>query len=216
MKENIRQVIDLAKEFKAQSLSLLDGAPGLAANVTHVMDRLMGGLAHAGGVMVDSNQEQAKPERLTHIAGAPIRRTLDTIITPGNINPTEAEIKQVQDEATEAFEAFQTMKAPQIRESYGDMTIRVVASKAGMPDIGPTQPKTINIPFIEKVIAAVLVKAEEIRQDQLATGSATSAKEKAAEEEVNNTTADPKTKAIPDVIATEKIVTPEAAKDAKQ
>lgn len=210
MKENIRQVIDLAKAFKAESLLLLDGAPGLAANVNHVMDRLMGGLAHAGGVTVDNSEDQPKPEQLTHIAGVPIRRTIDTIITESNINPTEAEIKQVDDEAAQAFEAFQTLAAATIRESYGDMTIRVVAAKAGMADIGPTQPKTINIPFIEKVIAAVKVKAEEIRQDQFATGSATSAKEKEAEA-AKDITIDP----APAPATTEKSSTPEAAKPAK-
>lgn len=175
---SVEQVILGLTQTKEACQQLLQEAyPNLALKCGHTLGNLIAQLSHASGAIVGGKEiiDPAKQPKPTHFLGIPLgtppAQTRLEVIMPSDLERT-----QLQDLTEQAFIEFQTMEPGVLKETYGDLIIRSVAVKAGMPDVTPTNPEKIGVAFIRDAIAAVKVKAEQINQDAEAQAAADKAK----------------------------------------
>ena len=184
MKENYLEVIEMARDFRDKAGLLLEGAPNIQLNMRSVVDRLIGGLTHVVGIDVESGNDKPKNvgQPLTRIAGRDLK---PRVTAPDLALPSAAEFKKLLTEASEAYAQFQMMPAAALRETYSDTIIRRVAVMARM-QVTPTEPKKINIPFIEQVIEAV--KQQALQTQVNAEAMASAARSNGAQNDTTETT----------------------------
>lgn len=163
-KSNIQIVLEGLLETQEACNELLSAEyPNLALRCNNQLGILIGQLSHAAGITLGASTTAAGEEKKpTHILGialgippAPVKQEA--------ITPSQEEKTQLQDLTDQAFADFQTLEAGVLKETYGDLIIRAVAVKADM-EVTPTYPEKVNVAFIRDVIAAVKVKAEQIKQ----------------------------------------------------
>lgn len=152
MSVNILRAIEALEGGKKAFAELLDEVPDLALMVDHQLTMAINRLraahgATAGHSTVDKSAEGAN--KMTHLFGTSIG-TKQVRKKVSDAKPSADELTDMDILAIQAMDEFLIMDAQDLKEKYGDLVIRAVAAKVGIP-VTATDPAKITVDFIESI-----------------------------------------------------------------
>jgi hypothetical protein len=160
--ENIKLAISELRVSKANVNQLLGNYPMLQIRANNVLETLINGLCHTIGaeVTIDGQAGNATFKHVP-ITGGLLDMKAKPVskepISSMDLQPKEDDIADLKLRAKEAYDSFLTRESKDLVDSLRDIEVRAVAKLAGL-EISLTEPKTITVPFIDKIKAAIASK----------------------------------------------------------
>lgn len=153
MSQNVEQAMEILKNAQAAVHDTLKDFPALQTRAKSVLDTLINGLGHTIGKVADRQPEPTNHISLAEAWGfAPASDT-----TPTKAIVAKSDVDELRELAKAAYETFLDRDSAALAESLLDIELRAVAKLAGLP-VTPTEPKTITVPYIEEIKAAIKSK----------------------------------------------------------
>lgn len=166
--QNIIAAVEILEQAKVEAGKKLAAVPDLKIRSDNVLDRLIGGLRHAAGVVVPSSSGgYNRTEPLKSIAGRPLPEAPKA--SAEVVTPTNEEVDDFQAAVKNAYDEFLTVSVDEARERFGDDVIRGVAVMAGL-EVTSTNPKTVSKTLIKKIQDAIVFLNEK-EEAKRATGN---------------------------------------------
>lgn len=179
--EKVIEILEAAREAANKEL---EGKQEFQIRVDTTLTRLCDGLKHAAAVpMPELKNEASAKQKLTHVFGRPIAPREPIKKARKETIPTTKELSDFELLVSQAERELETSTPADLKDKYGDLTLRGLAIKLGM-DVTPTEPAKINAEFIKQMKqvqkdAADKVAAVNGADDAAAKVAATSAEDAA-------------------------------------
>jgi hypothetical protein len=145
--EKVIEILEAAREAAGDELK---GKEEFQIRVNTTLTRLIDGLKHASSLPAEVANDTPGSQRLTHVLGKPIKLREPIRRARKETIPTTKELSDFELLVNQADVELETSTAAELKDKYGDLTLRGLALKLGM-EVTPTEPAKINAEFIKQM-----------------------------------------------------------------